>query len=47
MFKFLGGIVIGVALAVFYPDIVPVVKSSFLDSGVRDVVVDTLKEIKR
>ena len=46
MFKFLGGIVIGVALAVFYPDIVPVVKNSFLDSGVRDVVVDTLKEIK-
>ena len=47
MFKFLGGIVIGVALAVFYPDIVPIVKNSFLDSGVRDVVVDTLKEIKR
>ena len=46
MFKFLGGIVIGVALAVFYPDIVPIVKNSFLDSGVRDVVVDTLKEIK-
>ena len=46
MFKFLGGIVIGVAVAVFYPDIVPVVKNSFLDSGVRDVVVDTLKEIK-
>jgi len=47
MFKFLGGIVIGVALAVFYPDIVPIVKNSFLDSGVRDVVVDRLKEIKR
>ena len=47
MFKFLCGIVICVAFAVFYPDIVPVVKSSFLDSGVRDVVVDTLKEIKR
>jgi len=46
MFKFLGGVVIGVAMAVFYPDIVPVVKSSFLDSGVRDVVVYTLKEIK-
>ena len=46
MIKFLGGIVIGVAVAVFYPDIVPVVKNSFLDSGVRDVVVDTLKEIK-
>ena len=47
MFKFLGGIVIGVMVAVFYPDIVPIVKNSFLDSGVRDVVVDTLKEIKR
>ena len=47
MFKFLGGVVIGVAMAVFYPDIIPVVKSSFLDSGVRDVVVDTLKEIKK
>ena len=46
MFKFLFGIVIGVSMSVFYPDIVPVVKNSFLDSGVRDVVVDTLKEIK-
>jgi hypothetical protein len=47
MFKFLIGIVIGVMMTVFYPDIVPVVKNSFLDSGVRDVMVNTLTELKK
>jgi|TARA_Y100000296_G_scaffold7782_1_gene9227 hypothetical protein len=46
MFKFLGGIVIGVAMAVFYPDIIPYVKNLFLDSGARDVAIETLKGIK-
>lgn len=44
--KYIIGIGIGVILTVFYPDIVPWVKSFFLESGARDVVVDTLKEIK-
>jgi hypothetical protein len=46
MFKFLFGLVIGVLLAVFYPDIIPYVKNLFLDSGARDIAVDTLKGIK-
>ena len=46
MFKFLFGLVIGVLLAVFYPDIIPYVKNLFLDSGARDIAVETLKGIK-
>ena len=46
MLKFLFGIVVGVVLAVFYPDITPYVKNLFLDSGARDVAVETLKGIK-
>ncbi len=46
MFKLLIGVGLGVILTVFYPDIVPIVKSAFLDTGARDIVVDTLKEIK-
>jgi hypothetical protein len=46
MFKILVGMGLGVLLTIFYPDIIPVVKSAFLDSGARDIVVDQLKEIK-
>ena len=46
MFKILMGISLGVLLTVFYPDIIPVVKNLFLDSGARDVAVETLKGIK-
>ena len=46
MFKLLIGVGLGVILTVFYPDIVPIVKSALLDTGARDIVVDTLKEIK-
>ena len=46
MFKFLIGIGLGVFICAYYPDVVPVVKNKFLESGARDVVVNTLKEIK-
>ena len=46
MFKFLFGMGTGVVLTVFYPDIIPVVKGLFLESGARDVAVETLKGIK-
>ena len=46
MFKFLIGITVGVMVTVFYPDIIPVVKSAFLDTGARDIAVETLKGIK-
>ena len=46
MFKILMGIGLGILLTIFYPDIIPVVKNLFLDSGARDTVVETLKKIK-
>ena len=46
MFKFLIGIGVGVIVTVFYPDIIPVVKNAFLDTGARDIAVETLKGIK-
>tara|TARA_B110000196_G_C21048092_1_gene615899 strand:+ start:998 stop:1141 length:144 start_codon:yes stop_codon:yes gene_type:complete len=46
MFKFLFGIGVGVMVTVFYPDIIPVVKNVFLDTGARDIAVETLKGIK-
>jgi len=44
--KILLGIAIGIVLTVFYPDIIPWAKGLFLDSGARDIAVDTLKGIK-
>ncbi len=44
--KLLFGVVIGVVVTVFYPDIIPVIKSAFLDTGARDIAVETLKGIK-
>ena len=46
MFKILIGIVLGILLAMLWPDIVPYVKNLFLDSGARDVAVETLNSIK-
>lgn len=46
MFKFLIGIAVGVMFTAYYPDIIPVVKSAFLDTGARDIAVETLKGIK-
>lgn len=46
MFKILVGIGLGILLTLFYPDIIPVVKNLFLDSGARDIAVETLKGIK-
>ena len=43
MFKFLIGIAVGVMFTAYYPDIIPVVKSAFLDTGARDIAVETLK----
>ena len=44
MIKFVLGVVIGILIVQF--DFIPILKESFLESGARDVVVDTLKEIK-
>ena len=42
MFKFLIGVIVGILLIFTFPQ----VKKTFLDSGVRDGIVETLKEIK-
>ncbi len=46
MIKFILGIVIGIGLATYYPEISNTLKDFFLDSGVRDSIVETLKEVK-
>ena len=44
--KYLIGIVIGIALTLFYPNIVPYVKNAFIDSGVRDSAVEMLMDVR-
>ena len=44
--KILVGIGLGIIITVFYPDIVPHVKTLFLESGVRDSIVCTLQSMK-
>ena len=39
-------IIIGVGLATYYPEISNTLKDFFLDSGARDSIVETLKEVK-
>ena len=46
MFKLLIGVGLGVLLTILWPDIVPYVKNLFLDTGARDIAVETLKGIK-
>ena len=45
MFKFLVCVVVGVLLITY--DVIPKVKDAFLDSGARDTIVNSLKEIER
>ena len=44
--KYLIGIAIGIALSLFYPDVVPYIKNAFIESGVRDSAVETLMSVK-
>ena len=47
MFKFIIGIVVGIFIASYYPDVMPIAKYKFLEpNGVRDTMVETLKEIR-
>ena len=47
MFKFIMGMIVGLVICAYYPSVVPIVKYKFLEpGGPRDVVVETLKEIK-
>ena len=47
MLKFIMGMVVGIVICAYYPNVVPIVKYKFLEpGGARDTVVETLKEIK-
>lgn len=47
MFKFIIGILVGIFIASYYPDVMPIAKYKFLEpDGVRDSMVETLKEIR-
>tara|TARA_B100001287_G_scaffold162670_1_gene136713 strand:- start:18 stop:158 length:141 start_codon:yes stop_codon:yes gene_type:complete len=46
MFKFIFGIVVGIMLVTYYPEITTVTTNWFIDSGVRDEVVETLEGMK-
>ena len=44
--KYLIGFGIGVLATMFYPDLVPYIKSAFIESGVRDSAVVPLMSVK-
>jgi len=46
LFKIIIGIVLGVVLVTYYPQIATTSKEVFLDSGARDEIVKSLKEVK-
>lgn len=46
MMKILIGIVLGIMLVTYYPQIGSVLTDVFVDSGMRDDLVDTLEGIK-
>ena len=46
MFKILIGIILGVVLVTYYPQITTTTTKWFVDSGARDEIVKSLKEVK-
>ena len=44
--KYLVGFGIGVLATMFFPDLVPYIKSAFIESGVRDPAIQTLQNVK-
>jgi len=37
---------LGFLVATYFPDLVPYIKSAFIESGVRDTAVETLMNVK-
>ena len=46
MFKILIGIVLGIVIVTYYPQIATTTKDVFVESGARDEIVKSLKEVK-
>ena len=40
------GIVIGIVITLFYPNIVPYIKNAFIESGIRDSAIQTLQSVR-
>jgi hypothetical protein len=46
MFKFIFGIVVGIILVTYYPEIITTTTDWFINSGARDEVIETLEGMK-
>ena len=44
--KYLTGFVVGVIATVIVPELVPYIKSAFIESGIRDTAIQTLQSVK-
>ena len=45
--KYVIGIVIGIVITLFYPNIVPYIKNAFIESGIRDSAIQTLQSVRQ
>jgi len=45
MFKILFGVLLGVVLVTYYPNISETVADLFVDSGARDAIIEQLEEV--
>jgi|TARA_B100000035_G_scaffold90784_1_gene76616 hypothetical protein len=45
MFKILFGILLGIVIVTYYPDISETVADIFVDSGARDAIIEQLEEV--
>ena len=46
MIKILFGILLGIVIVTYYPEITETAANLFIDSGARDEIVDKLRDIK-
>ena len=46
MFRFIFGILLGVVIVTYYPEIIETTASLFVDSGARDEIIELLEEVK-
>ena len=45
MFKILFGILLGIVIVTYYPDISETAAEIFVDSGARDAIIEQLEEV--
>ena len=47
MFKIIFGMILGIVLVTYYPNIITTTTKWFVDSGARDSIDETLKEVDK